>query len=512
MLAVKGLVGLAGLGLVAGLLAVAPAAAEDSLESTKEARWSLEARDCDDESLEGWDCYTLVVPRDWDDLDDTLTSRIAMAVKPATGTARQRIGAMTFNPGGPGESGLVAASGIYGELPEQMQRRFDFVAWDARGIGLSTPLLTGCGVAPIPEPENPYQPPDTGPVDWRAFTQSYVESVAPGKTDCYERNPEVAPYLGTWQVIHDLDAMREALGEEQWNYWGMSYGTRIGYWYAREFPDRLRTFVLDGSWPANMGLRTWAGMDTWSFAYATEQFGSQFGKKMPAKFNRVLKALNRRVIVDGDDTITRWQVMPLIFPNISYQKAYPGILDVINGAYRALFHPNAAKAERGVQRMKRGLETLEEMTDESSAFNIDMINCSDLDGAPSLDSIAAMSQSAYENNSVYAGLIVMVKGTSCIGLPESMVRKPGNIGRPYTVPTPPIIINSIGDTRTPWWGGKQISGYLAGSTFITYEGTQHVTYLQTPSTCINDTVTRYFLTTRAPGGTFTCAYAPLPRG
>lgn len=500
--------GLVGLGLVGAALAtVPPVLAED----VPEQRWSLEERACDDESLDGWDCYTLVVPRDWDNLNDTLTSRIAMAVKSATGKARDRIGAMTFNPGGPGESGLVAASGIYDQLPEQMRKQFDFVAWDPRGIGLSTPQLTGCGVAPTPAPENPYQPPDTGPVDWRAFTEFYVESVSPGKTDCYERNLEVAPYLGTWQVIHDLDAMREALGEDQWTYWGMSYGTRIGYWYAREFPDRLRTFVLDGSWSANMGLRTWAGMDTWSFAYATEQFGSQFGKKMPAKFNRVLNTLNRRVIVDGDGAITRWEVMSLIFPNISYQAAYPGIVDVINGAYRALFHPNAAKAERGVQRMKRGLQTLEELTDESSGFNIDMINCSDLDGAPSLDSLAAMSESAYENNSVYAGLIVMVKGTSCIGLPESMVRKPSNIARPYSLPTPPIIINSIGDTRTPWWGGKQISGYLAGSTFITYEGTQHVTYLQTPSTCVNDTVTRYFLTGVAPGGTLTCSYAPLPR-
>jgi len=78
----------ASLGLLAGtLLAVPPVLAEDAPEQL----WSLEERDCEDENLDGWDCYTLVVPRDWDDLDDTLTSRIAMAVKPATGTARQRI-------------------------------------------------------------------------------------------------------------------------------------------------------------------------------------------------------------------------------------------------------------------------------------------------------------------------------------------------------------------------------------------------------------------------------------
>ena len=510
MRVVTGLVGLAGLGLMVGALVAVPAAAEESLEATQEARWSLEDRDCEAESLADWDCYSLIVPLDWDDLDDTRTASIAMAVKPATGPNRSRIGAMTFNPGGPGESGLALASALYGELPAAMQRRFDFVAWDPRGIGASTPQLRGCGVTPPPEPENPYEPPATGPVDWRAFTQFYVEATAPVITDCYERNPDVAPYLGTWQVIHDLDAMRAALGEEQWTYWGMSYGTRIGYWYAREFPDRLRAFTLDGSWPANMGLRTWAGMDTWSFAYATEQFGSQFGKKMPAKFNRVLNALNRRTIMAEGEEFTRWNILPEIFVNISYQAAYPAIVDVINGAYQALFHPNAKKATRAASKMKRALDTLEDEPDLSSSFTIYMINCSDLDGRPSLDSVAAMAQSASENNSVQAGTTVMTKGTFCEGLPESMVRKPANIARPYALPTPPVIINSIGDTRTPWVGGKQISGYLAGSTFITYEGTQHVTYLQTPSACVNDTVTTYFLTAISPGGTRSCDYAPSP--
>lgn len=507
-----GLVGLAGLGLTVAALVAAPAAAEDSLESTQESRWTLEDRDCARDSLAGWDCYTLIVPLDWDNVDDTRTASIAMAVKPATGSKRERIGAMTFNPGGPGEAALPLASVLYDELPEQIQRRFDFVAWDPRGIGASQPQLSGCGEVSPPPPENPYEPPATGPVDWRAFAQTYIEVSAPILSDCYERNPDVAPYLGTWQVIHDLDAMRAALGENQWTYWGMSYGTRIGYWYAREFPDRLRAFILDGSWPANMGLRTWAGMDTWSFAYATQQFGSQFGKKMPVKFDRVLTAMNRRTVVNDGEEYTRWDVAPLIFVNISYQTSYPAIVDVINGAYQALFHPNANKAARGFAKMKRGLKVLEKNADTSAAFNIQMINCSDLDGRPSLDGVAAMAQSAYENNSVYAGNSVMTKGVFCEGLPESMVRKPKDIGTPFVLPTPPVIINSVGDTRTPWLGGKQISGYLSGSTFITYEGTQHVTYLQTPSTCVNDTVTQYFLTATSPGRSLSCAYAPSAGG
>ncbi len=75
-------------------------------------------------------------------------------------------------------------------------------------------------------------------------------------------------------------------------------------------PGLLVLAACGGSWPANMGLRTWAGMDTWSFAYATEQFGSQFGKKMPAKFDRVLRALNRRTIMSGGEEFTRWNILP----------------------------------------------------------------------------------------------------------------------------------------------------------------------------------------------------------
>lgn len=502
-----GLVAIAFGGLVAGLLTTTPVSAVDPADSP---RWTLEVRDCESESLTGWECYSLIVPLNWDDLDDTRTASIAMAVKPASGPKRQRIGAMTFNPGGPGESGLDVATVVHGDLPVRMQRQFDLVAWDPRGVGLSTPRLSGCGVTPPPQPENPYELPATGPVDWRAFTQLYVDATAPVVRDCYQRNPDAAPFLGTWQVIHDLDAMREALGEEQWTYWGMSYGTRIGYWYSREFPNRMRAIALDGAYPANMGLRTWAGMDTWNFAYATEQFGSQFGKKMSVKFSRVLRALNRRTIIDGDEEVTRWQFLPAIYINISYQALYPGVVDLINFAYGALFHPNADKAARAASKMKRALDALEDVPDLSGGFVIHMVTCADLNDRPSLDVVASMAQSAYENNSTYAGVSVITKGTFCEGLPTSMVRKPPNIARPYTLPTPPVIINAIGDTRTPWIGGKQISGYLPGSTFITYEGTQHVIYLQTPSTCVNDTVTTYFLTGASPGGTRSCAYAPTP--
>ena len=53
----------------------------------------------------------------------------------------------------------------------------------------------------------------------------------------------------TLEQVRDLDAVREALGYREINLWGGSYGTRTALLYSREFPDRVRSLVLDGAVP-----------------------------------------------------------------------------------------------------------------------------------------------------------------------------------------------------------------------------------------------------------------------
>ena len=43
-----------------------------------------------------------------------------------------------------------------------------------------------------------------------------------------------------------MDRLRQAVGDEQLNYLGTSYGTYLGPTYANLFPDRIRAMVLDG--------------------------------------------------------------------------------------------------------------------------------------------------------------------------------------------------------------------------------------------------------------------------
>ena len=64
---------------------------------------------------------------------------------------------------------------------------------------------------------------------------------------CTAESLELEPYVGTNNAARDLDALREALGDEQLSYVGFSYGTRLGATYAELFPDRVRALVLDGA-------------------------------------------------------------------------------------------------------------------------------------------------------------------------------------------------------------------------------------------------------------------------
>lgn len=490
------------LGLLAALIAAlltGPGIA--TAVSPAGARGTITWGECPAEGYDGFECGVLTVPLDWDDLANPANAEIALTIKRATGKSR---GYLSFNPGGPGESGMASAPAIWGELPRQVQQRFDWVGWDPRGIGLSQPQLTGCLTAQAQARSTAYEPPATGPVDWQAYTESYVAALAPELAACLELNADVAPYLGTYYVIRDLEAMRVALGAPKWNFWGMSYGTRIGYRYAREYPDRVRTLILDGAWSPNLTVSTWMGGSTWSWATAQQVFASIHGKEMGAKLQRVIEGLDERTVTEDGTELTRWQVLPAIFTNISYQTAYPDIvavIDAVDQALRGYATGRILKPLRALQR--RAAE------DQSAQLSIFYINCRDLAGYPTVNQIARAAYTANLNQSVYAGQTAMQKGAFCAGLPADFTYGYEPLRDPLELPTPPVVVNSLGDTRTEYVFGRNMSTFMAGSSLITYDGTQHVTYLQTPSRCVNDAVTRYLIHRKQPGPLL-CPYAPLP--
>lgn len=59
--------------------------------------------------------------------------------------------------------------------------------------------------------------------------------------------------VGTELVARDMDVVRQALGDEQINYLGFSYGTELGTAYVERFGNHVRSMVLDGAIDPTVG-------------------------------------------------------------------------------------------------------------------------------------------------------------------------------------------------------------------------------------------------------------------
>lgn len=131
--------------------------------------------------------------------------------------------------GGPGQ----AATEFYASMPgafTRIQRDRDIVLVDQRGTGGSNAL--NC--------EFP---------DEDAVAQMSVEQIQALTKACLSSLPGDPVYYTTSVAVQDLDRVRAALGYEQINLYGISYGTRVAQHYLRRYPARVRTAILDGVVP-----------------------------------------------------------------------------------------------------------------------------------------------------------------------------------------------------------------------------------------------------------------------
>jgi len=193
-----------------------------SIPPTSEVTTPLVWSPCGDAA----ECATLVVPADWTEPNGP-TLDIAVARRPATG---ESAGTLFVNPGGPG--GTAVDRVVSGAWPAVLLERFDLVSWDPRGVGRSTNLdCTGVGGR---NGTNIHR----NPTDVAAL-ERFVAA-------CTAGSPDLVDHLGTAQGVADLDTLRVGLGIDRINYLGFSYGTYLGLAYLRQYPDAVRTMVLDG--------------------------------------------------------------------------------------------------------------------------------------------------------------------------------------------------------------------------------------------------------------------------
>ncbi|TMR95488.1 alpha/beta fold hydrolase, partial [Nonomuraea basaltis] len=207
--------------------AAAPAAAETN---------SLEWQTCPNDKI-GMDCADLQVPVDWQKPDGRKIT-LKLGRLRSTGTSE---GSVLVAYGGPGGPGIALTQSVPNWWTD-LRKRMDIVTWDTRGYGeqfqgLSTGLQ--CAWTRIPIPDLPRDDADFGRLS--DTNRGYAEA-------CRLKDPELFANMSSADHARDMDAIRKALGDDKLNYYGASYAGFYGQTYARLFPGRIRTMVLDGTW------------------------------------------------------------------------------------------------------------------------------------------------------------------------------------------------------------------------------------------------------------------------
>ncbi len=176
------------------------------------------------------ECTTLERPLD---PSGEIPGTITLAVARIRGESPKRpddaVLAINGGPGGASRDMLVDLWPAFQALAADR----DIIVMDQRGTGASSPLR--CDSAAALDIHSP-------------------EAIAEEARKCIATLPHDPRFFTTSVAVTDFEALRIALGIRQWNVYGVSYGTRVAAYFARQYPTSTRSLILDSVVPPTLIL------------------------------------------------------------------------------------------------------------------------------------------------------------------------------------------------------------------------------------------------------------------
>src|SRR4051794_4519984 len=451
----------------------------------------------------GFECATAVVPRDYARPSGP-TFRLAVIRRPARDRAN-RIGSLFLNPGGPGGSGVEFLRGDVQALAA-LNRRFDLVSWDPRGVGASRPVVR-CNTST--EFEQIVKEQLTGPSASPA-TLEQPKWLADARTQsarCLNRNRGALGYLSTGNTARDLDVLRAAVGDDRLSYLGYSYGTLIGATYVSLFADRQRAVVLDSAddttWfddPLRNDRAQTAAQEAelgrFLEASRVHQARCGFGGAPP---RRALDALlarldrtpirDRRLPVNGD-------VARVVIGGLLYTPAYWPVL--AQGLKLAQHRDGTV-----LRKLALGFLGLsEDIGDAYTAVRAD-------------DAAWPTSPSAYREEALRAFRAFphfsAMSASSQLRFAYLRPRANGRFAGPFRTPDDApttLVVGTTFDPATPYAGARALVATLGNPRLLTLDGDGHAASYNGNGACVDDAVTAYLVHQELPEAGKICHQTP----
>ena len=394
------------------------------------------------------------------------TISLNIAVIPALSRSPKTDPLFAFN-GGPGGASTDLADMADGPLRRIRQER-DIVLVDQRGTGESGPLNCASD-----EPDS------------LLFLTDIVTWSVNELKKCLDGYEADTRLYTTPIAMDDIDEVREALGYDQINLWGGSYGTRAALVYMRRHPQNTRAVIIDGLAPTGMRLPLHMGDDgqraldmMWQDCAADANCAEAYGN-IGAKFDSLKVRLKRNQALVGStpDAATRqdlvhfrdprtgedrdmpihWDGVAGLVRNALYKTELAALLPlIIDRAYHGDFDPLIALAEPWAA-----------SSDKMSQGMFYSVVCTE-----DLPFITDAERRAYGNN--FIGTFPLeVMSRICDFWPRGEL--PANYHDPIATDHPVLVLSGNLDPVTPPRWGEQVGTHLKNSRHIVVPGVGHGT-------------------------------------
>lgn len=462
-------------GVVLAVVTLATGACSAAPSRSAGPEWSP----CQDVATDGrvWECATITAPRDHRD-PGAGTIELAL-IRTRGADPAKRLGSLVYNPGGPGGSGLDTVAGVVQPFSALLDR-YDLVSWDPRGVGRSTPVV--CSDTALPE-----RVPRTD-AEWAAIDASSEQFA----DSCVASSGALLPHVGLFDSARDLDLVRAAVGEDQLNYLGVSYGGQLGAAYATLFPHRvgrmlldapgtpLRTFrqsLLDQAIGSEAALRDF-------LAFCVAQGDCPLGATEQEALSRVdafLASIEAAPLPTGRGTpLTRSVATAALGLGAAAPEAWPRLTTAVAQAF-------AGNGDEliGYADLFAGLRP--DGTRSNFAAINTAANCADY---PDSYSVAQVRQLLPEFAAAAPrfGELTALRLAECAHWPVHGVGR-ASLGGAGAAPI--LLIGNTGDPEAPFTWVSELAAALPSATLLTYHGVGHGAYGGV-NPCVDQTVHAYF--------------------
>ncbi|WP_421106355.1 alpha/beta hydrolase [Streptomyces sp. NEAU-S77] len=429
--------------------------------------------------------------------------RLTVSRVRASGPKARRQGALVYNPGGPGASGMTFPEYAAEDGFRKTAAAYDFVGYAPRGVGRSAPVSCQRPAAFAKTPTSSPQHPSA------AYLRAMVARARAYARGCVRRTGAALRHITTLNNARDLDVLRAALGEKRLTFVGASYGTYYGAVYATLFPRHVRRMVFDsvvnpGPWQIwyrnnlDQSLafeRRWADWRRWAARHhAVYHLGATPARVLAA----YRKAAHRLARKPAGGRVGTGELQDA-FVRAGYNDAY------WDPSARAL-----AAYLRGNPRPLIALaasESGDAVADENANAVYTAVECND---APwprrwaswNRENTALARRAPFETWDNVAMNLPCAYWPLGHDTPMDVTARPG---------LPPVLLLAAErDAATPYAGAKALWRRLPGASLVTERKAGTHGLWGGPNACVNRKVDTYLLTGKTPGRTASCAPRPAP--